>query len=51
VLCVPVGDAQQFAAGVRVGERPDAQAVARVELALQELAARVLDLRQLEQAS
>lgn len=41
---------QQLSAGVSVGEGPDAQAVRRVQLALQELAARFLNLCQLQQA-
>ena len=40
---------EEVATGVRVGEGPDAEAVRRVELPLQELAADVLDLLQLQE--
>ena len=50
VLGELVGDAQQLAAGVRVGEGPDAQAVGGVQLPLEELTAGLLDLSQLEEA-
>lgn len=45
-----VCDAQQLAAGVRVCKGPDAKAVGGVQLPLEELAAGLLDLSQLEQA-
>ena len=44
-----VGDAEQLAAGVRVGERAYAEAVGGVELALEVLAAHLLHLLQLQQ--
>lgn len=45
-----VCNAEQFAAGVCVCEGPDAQTVGRVQLSLEELAAGLLDLGQLEKA-
>lgn len=45
-----VCDAEQLSAGVCVCKGSDAKAVRRVQLPLQELAARLLDLSQLEQA-
>lgn len=50
VLGELVCDTQQLAAGVRVGEGSDAQAVGRVQLPLEELTAGLLDLCQLEKA-
>lgn len=49
VLGKLVSDTQQFAAGVRVCEGADAEAVGGVQLPLQELAAGFLDLRELQQ--
>jgi len=49
VLRELVSDAQQFPAGVCVGEGADAQAVGGVQLTLEELAADVLNLNQLQQ--
>lgn len=45
-----VCDAQQLPAGVRVCERPDAQAVGWIQLPFEELTAGLLDLSQLEKA-
>lgn len=50
VLGELVRDAEKLAAGVRVCEGPDAQTVGGVQLPLEELAAGLLDLSQLEQA-
>lgn len=50
VLGELVCDAEQLATGVRVCECPDAQTVGGVQLPLEELAAGLLDLSQLEQA-
>lgn len=47
VLGELVCDAEQLAAGVRVCEGPDAQAVGGVQLSLEELAAGLLYLSQL----
>ena len=44
-----MGRLQQVAAGVRVGEAPDAQAVGRVQLAEEELAAGIAYAVQLQQ--
>ena len=43
VLGKLVGDPEQLATGVSVGERPDTQTVAGVQLTLQELATNVLE--------
>lgn len=51
VLSEFVSDAEQLAAGVSVGEGSDAQAVGGIQLPLEELAAGLLDLCQLQQAS
>ena len=48
-LDVALGGGEQVHAAVQVCEGPDAEAVGGVELALQELAARVPDIRQLQQ--
>lgn len=45
-----VRDAQQLPAGVCVGKGPDSQAVGGVQLSLEELAASLLNLRQLKKA-
>lgn len=50
VLGELVGDAEQLAAGVRVCEGPDAQTVGGVQLSLEELAAGLLYLGQLQKA-
>lgn len=50
VLGELVCNAEQLAAGVCVCEGPDAQTVGRVQLSLEELAAGLLDLGQLEKA-
>lgn len=51
VLCEFVSNPQQFTARVSVSKSPDAQAIGRVQLSLEELAAGLLDLSQLEKAS
>lgn len=51
VLCEFVSDPQQLTARVSVSKSPDAQAIGRVQLSLEELAAGLLDLGQLEEAS
>lgn len=51
VLSEFVCDAEQLAAGVCISEGPDAQAVGGIQLPLEELAAGLLDLSQLQQAS
>ena len=48
-LDVSLGGGEQVHAAVQVCEGPDAEAVGGVELALEELAARVPDIRQLQQ--
>ena len=48
-LDAALGGGEQVHAAVQVCEGPDAEAVGGVELALQELAARVPDIRQLQQ--
>lgn len=45
-----MGLAEELRAGVQVGEGPDAQAVGGMQLRLQELAADLLDVHQLEEA-
>lgn len=51
MLCEFVSNPQQLAARVSVSKSPDAQAIGRVQLSLEELAAGLLDLGQLEEAS
>lgn len=51
VLCEFVSNPQQFTARVSVSKSPDAQAIGRVQLSLEELTAGLLDLGQLEKAS
>lgn len=50
VLGKLVSNAEQLATGVCVCEGPDAQTVGRIQLSLEELAAGLLDLCQLEKA-
>jgi hypothetical protein len=50
VLSKFVCDAKKLSARMRVCKRPYAQAIGRVELSLEELAANVLDLSQLQEA-
>jgi len=50
VLCELVCNPKQLPAGVRVSEGPDAQTVGWIQLPLEELAAGLLDLSQLEEA-
>lgn len=51
MLCEFVSDPQQLAARVSVSKSPDAQAIGRVQLSLEELTASLLDLGQLEKTS
>lgn len=50
VLGELVCNAEQLTARVRVGKGSDAQTIGRIQLPLQELAAGLLDLSQLEEA-
>lgn len=50
LTCISVGHAEQFCAGVKVSECSDAQAVGGMELGLQEVAANLPNIHQLQEA-